>query len=72
MKSTILVISVLLIYLLPGCSPGGDESTPVQKTGEPEHIFKDQVDALEKAKGLEQDMSKAFEQRNQEIDDQLQ
>jgi hypothetical protein len=72
MKSIILVLSVLLIYLLPGCSPNSEEQTPAQEAGEPQHIFKDQVKALDKAKGLEQDMNKAFEQRNNEMDDQAQ
>ena len=70
MKSSILVLGVLLIYTLQGCSPSGDESTPTPGAGEPQHVWKDQVKALDKAKGLEQDMNKAFEQRNQEIDQQ--
>ena len=72
MKPAILVLSVLLINLLPGCSPSGDGQTPTQKAAEPQHIFKDQVNALEKAKGLEQGMNKAFEERNQQMDDQAQ
>jgi len=74
MKSSILVLGVLLIYTLQGCSPSGDESTPTPTpgAGEPQHVWKDQVKALDKAKGLEQDMNKAFEQRNQEIDQQTQ
>ncbi len=72
MKSITLVSSVLLIYLLPGCSPGSDEQAPTRKAGEPQHIFEDQVNSLDKAKGLEQNMNKAFERRNQEMDDQAQ
>ena len=72
MKSIILALSVLLIYLLPGCTPNNDEQTSTQEAGEPQHVFKDQVKALDKAKGLEQDMNKAFEQRNSEIDAQTQ
>jgi hypothetical protein len=70
MKSSILVLGVLLNYTLQGCSPGGDEPAPTPGAGEPQHVWKDQVKALDKAKGLEQDMNKAFEQRNQEIDQQ--
>ena len=70
MKSSILVLGVLLICTLQGCSPSGDEPAP--GAGEPQHVWKDQVKALDKAEGLEQDMNKAFEQRNQEIDQQTQ
>jgi hypothetical protein len=72
MKSIILVSGVLLIYALSGCSPNNDDRTRTSETAEPQHIFKDQVNALDKAKGLEQDMNKAFEQRNLEMEDQAQ
>ena len=72
MKHTILVLLGLLIISLQACSQGGDEQAPVQKSEEPQHVWKDQVKALDKAKNLEQDMNKAFEQRNQEIEKQTQ
>jgi hypothetical protein len=72
MKPAILALGVLLIYWLAGCSPNSDEKAPAVDKQAPQHIFKDQVNALDKAKGFEQDMNKAFEQRNMEMDEQAQ
>ena len=72
MKPGILVLSGLLIVALQACSPGSDEPAVNEAKEEPQHVWKDQVKALDKAKNLEQDMNKAFEQRNQEIEKQTQ
>ena len=73
MKSSILVSSVLLIYLLPGCSSDSEEqASPGSTGGSSQPVFQDQINALDKAKGLEQDMNKAFEQRTQEMESQTQ
>lgn len=72
MKANILVLSGLLIVALQACSPSSDEPVPARKNGEPQHVWKDQVNALDKAKNLEKDMNKAFEQRNRDIEKQTQ
>ena len=72
MKPSILVLLGLLIIALQACSSGSDESATTEAKEEPQHVWKDQVKALDKAKNLEQDMNKAFEQRNQEMEKQMQ
>ncbi|VAW81208.1 hypothetical protein MNBD_GAMMA13-349 [hydrothermal vent metagenome] len=70
MKSGILVLSGLLFITLQACSPGADEAAPAQKNSEPQHVWKDQVKALEKAKNLEQEMNESFEKRSRDIEKQ--
>ena len=72
MKPNILVSSVLMIYLLPGCSSDSGEQGSATPTGESQSVFQDQINALDKAKGLEQDMNNAFDQRHREMDNQSQ
>jgi len=72
MNSAILALGVLLICCLAGCSPNSDEKASAVVKQEPQHIFKDQVNALDKAKGLEQDMDKTYERRNMEMDERAQ
>lgn len=72
MKQIILVSSVLLIYLLAGCSSDSDDQGSAPSAGESQSVFQGQINALDKAKGLEQDMNSAFEQRHREMEDQSQ
>jgi hypothetical protein len=57
-----LLFSALLTMLLPGCSP--DEQPP------PPKLFESQRSALDKAKGLEDQVQQQSELQRQEIDKQ--
>ena len=70
MKPVILVSSVLLIYLSAGCSSNSNDQDSAESADESQSVFQTQIDALDKAKGLEQDMKNAFEQRDREMEDQ--
>ncbi len=72
MKLKTLVLSGLMMGVLQACSPGSDESVATEANEEPQHVWKDQVKALDKAKNLEQEMNEAFEQRSREMEKQAQ
>ena len=55
-------------FLISGCS-GGEDKTTTEQSRE-EHILKNQVRALEKAKGVELLMQSATEQQRRTIDEQ--
>ena len=57
-----LLFSALTAMLLPGCSP--DEQPP------PPKLFESQRNALDKAKGLEDQVQQQSELQRQEIDKQ--
>jgi hypothetical protein len=59
---------MLMANLLAGCS-GGDEPVPAQKgTVSEDNVFKPQVDALNKAKGVEQLIQDSAEQQRQDVE----
>jgi len=63
-----ILLATSLLFLLSGC--GDDElqkaqvSTPMSE----DNVFKPQVDALNKAKGVEQTIQSSFDQTRQKID----
>jgi len=60
----------MLLVNLSACSPEPEQSQAV--SSEPGHVWKEQVNALHKAEQLEQDMGKAFQQRDAELERQMQ
>ena len=70
MRFRTLVLTGILIGGLQACSPGGESAAPEPSPAEPQHVWKEQVRALEKAQNLEGDMNHAWQQRNREIDSQ--
>jgi len=58
-----------LLAPITGCSDKASEQK-AQTGGEPQHVWKDQVKALDKAKHLEADMDEAFKNKQKEIDRQ--
>lgn len=52
--------------LIGGCSSGDDETTQSNE----EHVFSDQTQALEKAKGVEQMLQTEADKRHQAIEEQ--
>lgn len=63
MSSNRLAFATLLLVFLVGCPGGNDDNPPKQ------HIWQDQVNALEKAKGVEQIILDSANRRRQEIDE---
>jgi len=61
----VLVISVLL--MLQGCS-GKDQDDAGAAAGEQQHVWKEQVETIDKAGRLEQDINAAFKRRAEEVD----
>jgi len=68
MPVRVLVLAVIL--MLPGCSDKNPEDRAASAGGEPQHVWKEQVKALDKARNLEEDMNAAFRRRTEEIDAQ--
>ncbi len=64
-----IFLAAILVLLLAGC---GDDSTQKAQAARPamseENVFKPQVDALSKAKGVEQTIQSGFDQNRREID----
>ena len=56
-------ILFMAFFLIGGCSSGEDNSSK-------EHFLKDQVQVLEKAKGVEQMLKSADDKRRQAIEEQ--
>lgn len=77
MNSRILVVSVLLMLALSSCSSednsgnvmSGAQSEPVSE--DPQHVWKGQVKALEKARNVENDLNAAQQQREDELERQM-
>jgi len=67
-----LVMAVLLAMGLAACSPQDDESGSADAASESQHPWKDQENALNKAKQVEQGMMDAFKQRDEEMEKQAQ
>ena len=63
-----LYISFISCFLISGCSSEEDKTTSEQSNKE--HFLKDQVRALEKAKGVEQMLQSGADKRQQEIEEQ--
>ncbi len=59
MKTVIRVLSIVPILLAFGCSSGEDD-----------HAWQDQVDALEKAKQVEKKVHDTFDQQRQVLEEQ--
>lgn len=70
MRARILAIIGILILAISGCSDKGPDQNATAGPNEPQHVWKDQVKALDKAKHLEGDMNAAFGKRAEEIDQQ--
>jgi hypothetical protein len=67
MNRQILAAAGLLIVLLQACS-SGQQPEDKAASEQPQHVWKDQVEALEKAQNLENEMNSAFQKRADEID----
>lgn len=63
-----LTISFILSFMIGGCSSEEDKTTSEQANKE--HVLKDQVRALEKAKGVEQMLQSGADKRQQQIEEQ--
>lgn len=72
MQIRILVAGLFLILAIASCSDKQADKNAAAGSGEPQHVWKEQVKALDKAKRLEDDMNAAFEKRAKEIDAQAQ
>jgi len=68
MKKYRLLLLVPLL-LIGACSSGDDQTSPKQSSDD--HIFKEQMRALEKAKGVEQMLKSGADQRRQAMEEQL-
>jgi uncharacterized protein YcfL len=60
------LILFIPFLLIGGCSSGEDETTQSNK----EHVFSDQTQALEKAKGVEQVLQTETDKQRQAIEEQ--
>jgi hypothetical protein len=56
--------------MLQGCSDKNPEDRAASAGDEPQHVWKEQVKALDKARNLEEDMNAAFRRRTEDIDAQ--
>jgi hypothetical protein len=68
MQARILAITGFLILAISGCSNKQSDQNATADPGQPQHVWKEQVKALDKAKNLEDDINAAFEKRAEEID----
>lgn len=62
-------ITLLLLLALAGCS--GDDSSP-GPAAQPGHVWQEQTDMIERAKGVEDLLGDANLQRRQQLDAQAQ
>jgi hypothetical protein len=62
------LILLIPFLLIGGCSNGDDETTQSNN----EHVFSDQTQALEKAKGVEQVLQTEADKQRQAIEEQSQ
>jgi uncharacterized protein YcfL len=62
------LILLIPFLLIGGCSSGDDETTQSNK----EHVFSDQTQAIEKAKGVEQVLQTEADKQRQAIEEQSQ
>ena len=60
---------VCLMLLLTACTGGGETA---DGTGNAEHVWTEQVNTINKAKGVEDILGAASARRRQEIDEQMQ
>ena len=70
-----LLLAMLLATGMMACSSQDDVTEKVDKTDKangPQHPWKTQVEALDKAKHVEQDMMDAYQRRAQEMEKQEQ
>ncbi|GMQ87193.1 MAG: hypothetical protein BMS9Abin08_0391 [Gammaproteobacteria bacterium] len=68
-----LVLAVLLAMGLGACSTQDEEAASVDAASEskPQHLWKDQQKALQKAREVEQDLMDAFKRRDEEMEKQM-
>lgn len=77
MNLRILAVGGLLIFSLLSCSSedsSGNAGSEAQRNGaaeEPQHVWKGQVKALEKAQNLESDLDAAHQKRVDELERQM-
>jgi hypothetical protein len=63
---------VLLATGLGACSKQDQESSSADVASEPQHLWKDQQKALQRAGQVEQDMMDAYKRRDKEMEKQEQ
>ncbi len=73
MSRQCLVLAVLLAMGLAACSTQDEEAAAADAAGksEPQHPWKDQQKALQKARQVEQDLMDAFKRRDEEMEKQM-
>lgn len=68
MKTRYRLLPALISIFLAACSTGENEQGPSQKEGK--HVWKEQTDPIEKAKGVEQLIQDSTGQRHRVIEEQ--
>ena len=70
MPVRVLWISVLLMFMLVGCSTKDTDEHAKAASGEPQHVWSGQVKALDQARQLEKDMGAAYKKNAEQIEQQ--
>jgi hypothetical protein len=71
MPFRVLAISVFLMFAFSGCSQKDAEHGQAATAGKPaEHVWKEQVEALDKAKAVQQDLNAAVRRNAEAIEEQ--
>ncbi len=71
MPVRVLAISVFLMFAFSGCSHKDAEHGQAATAGKPaEHVWKEQVEALDKAKAVQQDLNAAVRRNAEAIEEQ--
>lgn len=71
MPVRVLAICVFLMFAFGGCSQKDAEHGQAETAGKPaEHVWKDQVEALDKAKTVQQDVNAAVRRNAEAIEQQ--
>jgi hypothetical protein len=63
-----IVLGVLLMAGLASCSRPHEETGSADVSGEPRHVWKDQVQTLDKARQVEQTLMDAHKRRTEKIE----
>jgi len=69
MRIPYLAILCAAFMLIASCSSGDNDSGPPQSAGE--HVWKQQTEAMEKAKEMEQIIQNAAEKERRAVDEQF-
>ena len=64
MKNRLFVVNLLLV--LAACSESGQQADKANSAAQPEHVWQEQVQTLDKARQVEQTLMDAHQRRDQE------